>query len=135
MALGLYRNVKFIDENGDTYGVKQYGNRPIFINVTHGHAIAEGLAGHTAVRRFGHNTSVGTTWETLGNISALKTYPAAAEKLKVISSDADDDGDPAGNGARTVTLTGRDGDYATATETVTLNGTTAVETDATFLRV
>ena len=42
---------------------------------------------------------------------------------------------PTVNGARTVTMTGRDGDYATVTETVTLNGTTAVETDATFLRV
>jgi len=87
------------------------------------------------VRRFGHNAAVGAAWETVYHGSDLYTYLTAAERLYVISDDADDDGAPAGNGARTVIVKGLDANYATIQETVTMNGQTHVLTDASFLRV
>ena len=47
----------------------------------------------------------------------------------------DDDGDPAGTGARTVFIEGLDGDYNVVSETVTLNGQTAVNTTNSYLYV
>ncbi len=98
--------------------------------------IAEGnVANHDAVRRFGRNPDVGTAMETVYGTSNLKTYLAAAERLQVVSTDVDDDGAPAGDGARTLLITGLDADYAEISETVTMNGQTNVLTDASFLRV
>jgi hypothetical protein len=62
-------------------------------------------------------------------------FPAAAAVISVISTSANDDGAPVGTGARTIVISGLDGDYEEISETVTLNGTTAVNTTATFLRV
>ena len=135
MALGLYRNVKFIDEDGDTYGIRHSVNRPIMVSVGHGEAIAEGsLAGHSSIGKFGHNTDVGTAWETVWHGSNLKTYLSTAERLQIASDDVDDDGAPLDTGARTVLVTGLDDDYAVITETVTMNGTTNVLTDDAFIR-
>ena len=129
------RSVYLIDEDYAAYPVKQSGNRPVVINVTHGEAIAEGnLAGHTSLGLFGHNESVGTDWETVHHASALKTWLASAERLQIASDDADDDGSPLGNGARTVTVAGLDDDYAVISEVVVMNGTTNVLTDAAFIR-
>ena len=126
--------VQFIDENGVAYGVKHSENRPIIVTVSHGEAIAEGnLPGHTALRLFGHNTSVAAALETVYHGSNLKTYLAAAERLQVTSTDADDTG--AGNGARTLTITGLDTNYDVLVETVTMNGVANVLTDASFLRL
>ena len=128
--------VRFIDEAGASYGIKQSVNRPLIVNVTHGEVIAEGnLAGHEAVRQFGHNANVGVTWETVFNPSILRTYLTAAERLQVTSDDADDDGAPAGNGARTVLITGLDINYLPMNETVTMNGVANVLTDESFFRV
>jgi len=126
---------EFIDEDGALYGVKQDGNRPIVISVSHGDAISEGLSGHYPVRRFGHNAAVGGAWETVYHGSDLYTYLTSAERLYVISDDTDDDGAPVGNGARTVVVKGLDASYEVLQETVTMNGTTHVLTDASFLRV
>jgi hypothetical protein len=53
--------------------------------------------------------------------------------MNVVSTDADDTA--AGNGARTLRIQGLDTDYALISDTVTLNGTTAVVTNLSFLRV
>lgn len=60
---------------------------------------------------------------------ATGTYPGA--KLEVISGSADDDGSPAGTGVQTVKIGYLDGSGVQKSETVTLNGTTAVQTTAT----
>lgn len=98
--------------------------------------IAEGnVADHTPIRYYGHNDTVGTAWETVYHTSDLRTYLTSAEQLQIASTDADDDGSPVGNGARTVTIAGLDGNYDPLSETVTLNGVANVLTDASFLRV
>jgi hypothetical protein len=65
----------------------------------------------------------------VGNLS----YPAAALQMTVSSADADDTS--AGTGARTVLITGLDANYAVISETVTMNGQTAVTTTNSFLRI
>ena len=125
-----------LDENGTAYGVKHVDNKPRVSSMPYTYDIAEGnVADHTAIRRFGHNDTVGTAWETVYHTSDLRTYLTAAERLQIASTDTDDDGSPAGDGARTVTITGLDGDYAALSETVTMNGQSNVLTDASFLRV
>lgn len=86
-------------------------------------------------RAFGHNIVVAVAWETVHCASTLRTYLAAGERLQVTSADADDDGAPLGNGARTLRIDGLDDNYDPLTETVTMNGVANVTTDASFLRV
>jgi len=92
-------------------------------------------AGYDPVRRFGHNDDVDATFEVISHVGGTQFYLGAAEKLQVVSSDADDDGDPAGDGARTVFLKGLDADYEVQAETLTMNGQDNVESALTYLRV
>jgi hypothetical protein len=89
---------------------------------------------HSHVHKYGFNGSVGTGDDTIWLQQGDYTWSSAAVKLKISSSSAADDGDPVGTGALTVTVEGLDGNYAEISETVTMNGTTPVETNATFLR-
>ena len=63
----------------------------------------------------------------------MYSYLAAAETLTVSSSSTDDAS--AGTGARTVEILGLDADYNEISETVTLNGQTAVNTTKQYLRI
>lgn len=87
----------------------------------------------SSINKFGFNDTVGTSFEVIAAGSSNFTYPTTAAVASVVSTDVnDDDGD---TGARTLSIQGLDGDYNEITETVTLNGTSAVTTTATFLRV
>ena len=98
---------------------------------------ASGSAGNFAVvNKFGHNSDIDTAaeetvWDGGGD------YPwsslTSAQALEIVSSDVNDTA--AGTGARTVEVQGLDSDYGVQTETVTLNGTTAVDLTNTYLRV
>jgi hypothetical protein len=90
---------------------------------------------HTAIRVFGTNDAAGAAFETVSEIQGLYSYLSSAEVLKIKSSDADDDGDPAGDGARTLQIWGLDNSWAEINEVITLNGTTAVATTNSYLRV
>lgn len=89
--------------------------------------------GHSQVLVSGYNGAVGTSYETIWAESSIYVYPASATVMKISSSDADDTA--AGTGARTVTIVGLDGSYNQISETVSLNGQTAVNTTNSYLRV
>jgi hypothetical protein len=90
--------------------------------------------GISAANVYGNNPDVGTSFEVISEAGvAAHTFAAAATLLDVTSSSATDAA--AGDGARTLLITGLDADYNEITETVTLNGTTVVETTSSFLRV
>ena len=126
--------VAFADENYVKYGVRHINNKPRVSSMPYLYDIAEGnIPDHSAVRRFGHNHNVGTSWETVYATSNLKTYLTSAERLQIVSDDVADDS--TGTGARTLTVVGLDTNYDALTETITMNGTTNVLTDASFLRV
>jgi len=124
----------FLDELGNPYGIKHVDNKPRVSCMPYTYDITEGnIAGHTPVRRSGKNNDVGTTWEVVGQMGGVYHWLASAERLLVVSTDADDAA--AGNGARTARVVGLDGDYALLSETITFTGTTNVQTTASFLRV
>ncbi len=95
------------------------------------------VPGMTQVNKFGRNDDIdsGSGYEAIWNGGASYTGHDAtgAEVVEVVSADAnDDDGDV---GARTIQLYGLDANYQSIGETVTLNGTTAVDTVNSYLRL
>ncbi len=96
-------------------------------------SVSRGLVpGHSSVLVAGHSADVTTSDGSLWEGGGIYVPPTAATILKISSSDANDTS--AGAGARTVTLTGLDANYAEITETVALSGQTVVDTTSAFLR-
>ena len=91
------------------------------------------IAFHKTQFKFGFNPDIDNALETIWAQGGLYAYLAAATVLKVSSSSANDSA--AGTGARTVDLYGLDADYDEISETITLNGQTAVDTTQSFLRI
>jgi hypothetical protein len=91
------------------------------------------IAWHYDVHKFGFNPDIDNSLETVWAQGGLYSYLAAATQLSVSSSSTDDTS--AGTGARTVTLSGLDANYSEISETVTLNGQTAVTTTNSYLRI
>lgn len=91
------------------------------------------IAGHSTVIVFGYNADVDTTEESVWPDGGTVPHPTTASVLKISSSSTDDTS--AGTGARTVYIEGLDGDYAVVSETVTLNGQTAVNTTNEYMYV
>jgi hypothetical protein len=91
------------------------------------------ISWHKRLFQFGTNTAVGTGFSTLWpGGGTLYAYPSAATVLKISSANANDAS--AGTGARTVVVNGLDADYNEISETVILNGQTAVNTVNSYLR-
>lgn len=96
--------------------------------------VARGLvAGTKSVFKFGFNAALNTSEETVWAASTLYVYPPSASVMTVSSGSTLDTA--AGTGARTVTISGLDASYNEQSETVTLNGQTAVNTVGTYIRV
>ena len=91
------------------------------------------IQGHSAVQVFGYNPDVDTSEESVWPADGVVPHPTVASVLKVSSSDANDTA--AGTGARTVFIEGLDGNYNVVSETITLNGQTAVNTVNEYLYV
>jgi len=88
---------------------------------------------HKSNFKFGFNADVDDSLETVWAQGGLYSYLTSASVLKVSSSSTADTS--AGTGARTVELSGLDTNYDEISETVTLNGQTAVNTTNEFLRI
>jgi len=96
--------------------------------------VAQGqIAYHKQIYKFGQNSVVGNSVETIWQQGGLYSYPPSATTMTVSSSNTNDTS--AGTGARTVLISGLDEDYNEISETITLNGQTAVTTTNSFLRV
>jgi len=109
----------------------QYGKNEAFAL-----QVARGLVpGHTALSIFGYNGDVDTSEESVWPDGSTVPHPTTASKLNIVSTSTDDDGSPAGTGARTVYIEGLDNNYKVISETLTLNGTTNVETTQSYLYV
>lgn len=92
------------------------------------------IIGASRVQKTSYNPSVGTSEESIWNESgAIVSYPASATTMTVSSSSANDTA--AGTGARTVTVQGLDTNYNVQSETITLNGQSAVTTVNSYLRM
>ena len=82
---------------------------------------------------FGQNPAIGATREDLWAFGGIYPWLTAASALRFVSTSVNDDA--TGSGARTGLLTGLDANYDLQTETITLDGTTNVDTITTWLRV
>jgi len=91
------------------------------------------ITGHTSIQKFGYSSVIDGTVYPIWNVAANRTYLTTAAVMKVSSSSTDDTS--AGTGARTVLVEGLDQNYVAISETVTLNGQTAVNTTKSYLRV
>lgn len=91
------------------------------------------VEGHTAIYINGSNQAVGTSYETIWEEGGLYVFPPSASTMTVSSDDANDTS--AGTGARTVLIQGLDTNYVEISETVTMDGTTAVTTSNSYLRI
>lgn len=91
-------------------------------------------ADRTFSKKFGYSATVGITDETLWTLaSTAYPYLSAAQVITVSSTSVLDTA--AGTGARTLFISGLDASYNPISETVTLNGMTAVNTVNSYLRV
>lgn len=77
----------------------------------------------------GYKSAIGTSFETIWDITGNYTYPASAVPMTVTSAAAGDD-----EGVE-ITIIGLDTDYVELVETVTLNASGTATTDASFLRI
>ena len=101
--------------------------------------VAKGnVAGHAIKHVFGRNSDIDTATvpEDLWPLGGLMDWPTAAQTLDIVSTSANDDGNPTTNtGAQTLTIEGLDTNFDEISETVTLNGTSTVTTSSSFRRV
>lgn len=86
-----------------------------------------------SVDKFGAISGLGTTLTPVASGGAYAT-PTAATALEIVSDSANDES-VSGSGARTVTIHGLDASFALQSETVSLNGITAVDLANTYTRV
>lgn len=91
------------------------------------------VKGWKVVHKFGHNSDLSSSVEDVWAAGGVHSFLTSATLLEVVSDSTNDTA--AGTGARTVMLEGLDGDLNEITELVTLNGTTAVPTTQSFMRL
>lgn len=83
------------------------------------------VSGISFTNKFGRNQAT-AAGEAIWALSSAYVAPPTAQVMSVVSADTNDAA--AGTGARTISITGIDDSYDIVTETLTLNGTTAVLT-------
>ncbi len=94
------------------------------------------LRGIDSEFKFGHNTAVGSTFETIWPEGGIYVYPSTASTMTLSSSNTNDYA--GGSGVRSVRIFGLDTNYNEITEDITLHATDgllAVTTINTYLRV
>ena len=96
-------------------------------NVPFGLSVQKGLINNfTGIHKFGLNTAVGTSFETIWDGNNTYTYPSSAGTATATSSDTSSDN------TGTVEITGLDSNYDQTTETLTIGGSAG---STSFIRV
>jgi len=91
------------------------------------------ITNHISVTVFGYNSDVDTSIETVWPYGGILGYPAAALQMSVSSENTNDTS--SGTGAQTIYISGLDANHNTISETVTMNGQTAVLTALSYLHI
>jgi hypothetical protein len=103
-------------------------NEPWELQVSRGQ-----ITWHKLLFKFGNNSDINGSLETIWSAGGLYVYPTAATVMTVSSSSTNDTS--SGTGARTVVVSGLDAGYNEISETVTLSGQTPVNTVKSYLRM
>lgn len=93
----------------------------------------EHILGQRAFFFFGFNDDIDTAWEDVHASGGDIQWQTTAAKVKVASSDAIDNS--SGNGLRSVEIHGLSATGVDQDEVIVLNGTTAVESSLTYIRI
>ena len=93
------------------------------------------VTGQRAFFFFGFNAVVGTSWEDIWAGGGDINWQTTAAKVKIASSDAADNGTTPGLGVQSVEIHGLSATGVDQDEIVLTNGTTAVESALTYIRV
>jgi len=91
--------------------------------------------GATTWNKFGYNGDIDIGTEVVAAQGGTFTFLTSASTLTIVSSDANDDGAPAGTGANSIVIYGVDANRQSQIEVVTMNGTTNVVTASTWLGI
>ena len=116
--------------NGITASVTRAGRvEPFNLQVSRGQ-----IQGHTPFLLYGYsasvsNTAFGPLWEGLTQSGGLYPFPSSAAQLTIVSSSASD------TTALSVQIQGLDANFAPISEVIALNGTNAVTSVKSYLRV
>ena len=116
--------------NGITASVTRAGRvEPFNLQVSRGQ-----IQGHTPFLLYGYsasvsNTAFGPLWEGLTQSGGLYPFPSSAAQLTIVSSSASD------TSALSVQIQGLDANFAPISEVIALNGTNAVTSVKSYLRV
>ena len=129
-------DVRLIDEHNWGYGIKHIDNKPRVSSMPYLYDIAEGnVPGHSGWSKMGFNSDIQTAEEIVSPQGGTYAFPTAAMQMQAVSSSVEDDpdkgGSVAGTGVFTLTIYYLDASWVEKSETVTLNGQTAVDTAAT----
>lgn len=109
--------------------ITRYGRtEPFELQVSRGQ-----VAWHRPVVVFGFNGDIDSATETIWPGGGLLPFPSSAIQMSVSSASANDTS--SGTGARTVYISGLDANHNEVSETVTLNGQTAVTTVNSYLHI
>jgi len=120
-----------VTNNGVNSITRQARYEPFELQVSRGQ-----IFGHQQSFRFGWANSIGTTPQTIASfVTAGNTYvyPTSATVMKVSSSSASDTA--VGTGVQKIIVAGLDANYNQVSETVIMNGQTAVNTVNSYLRI
>ena len=85
------------------------------------------IMGHSTQNVYGYQTAVATTFIPVWENATAYTYPVAATKMNLASSDAAD--------TATIQINGLDANYNQISESIVLIGTTPVQTTKSYLRI
>ena len=81
---------------------------------------------HNTVNIYGYQPTVAQTFIPLWENATAYTYPVAATNMNIVGTDSD---------TATINISGLDANYAAISESITLNGTTPVQTAKSYLRI
>lgn len=92
------------------------------------------VPGWSVIHKFGANGSLGTAIEDIWSVGGIYSFPQTSVPIEVVSTSVDDV-NLTGTGAWTIKLQGLDVDCVSLEEEILLNGTTAVQTVNSFMRI
>jgi hypothetical protein len=94
---------------------------PFDLQVARGH-----IEAHSTVNIYGYQTAIATSFIPVWENATAYTYPSVAAKMNLAGSAGD---------TASIQINGLDANYAMISETLTLNGATAVQTAKSYLRI
>ncbi len=133
-------SVKFIDNTGLEYGIPKLEGKPLFVSYPYYLEVAESeVEGLGYIHKFGNNPDIDTAsgfediWNGGGHYTGQD--PTSQERVEIFSDNINDNGITNLTGGHTIRIRGLDENYTQIEEILTLDGTTPVLSNLSYLRL